>query len=159
MRNQSLGKIVEDIFSEAEISLQTHHFIMTRGDGVIIYSNRLESESKAALLGGLWQAANQLRLMSEIEGSENSFRLNYDLSNKGISIRCIDYQNKQYYMAIIYNDVLNTGLLKKQWGDFTGEVQKKLELNQDLSFKDHNKFLFENLSDGEIDEVFNSIRG
>lgn len=146
-----------------------HSLFLCRNDGVLLYSrtdiDSPDSEmSIGALLGGLWQAAEALSLFIPGKHSCHDFRLSFDTSNKGIYVVPLEYMGKSYYLGIIYLNEVNPGLLKSK----VRALAKKLEINlvnnakkseKELSdgatdCTSKNDFLFEDISDDEVDELF-----
>ncbi len=171
---REIPQLVESYFQSINVDekLNRYAFFLIRQDGVVLYQNRqhnkLNSHSIGALLGGVWQASEALSEFIPHKESEMNYRLSFDTTSDGIYIVPIQFEYEKMYLGLIYFGEINPGLIKSKIRDIalglsrflamhpmdlitTDEKQKKLK-----SKNKHNveKFLFEDITDQEIDRMF-----
>jgi hypothetical protein len=155
-----LGSYIKQFFSENEFDLISDNISIVRNDGIVIYSNKTSSDAQSigALVGGVWQAAHALNSFISKNDDILEFRLSFDKSDQGVYVLPF-MQNKQTFLiCAIYKNVNNPGLLKRKLCNLKTSLVSYL-----LDFKSANKieregFLFTNITDEEIDKLFNYSR-
>lgn len=136
-----------------------------RKDGVVLYGHRKlkNSESVGALMGGMWQAANALRESLDVmSGGEQEFKLSFDKSSDGFLILPFKMAGETYFLGAIYRDQVNPGRVKAQLKLIAGQLERamakqrpKLERpNTKRASSTEKDFLFDSISDDEIDSMF-----
>ncbi len=135
---------------------------VVRNDGIILYSNlsdELEASSIGALTGGLWQAAQALSSFVTTISPTEEFRLSFDTTNQGIYIVPFIEENKDYYLCGIYEGVDNPGLLKRNFRNLKESLityieNNKAERTENKKDEEKGEFLFNDISDAEMDNLF-----
>jgi hypothetical protein len=138
-----------------------------RDDGIIVYTNfhnELDAKSIGALVGGVWQAASSLASFATSEDSMD-FRFSYDTSSDGIIIFPLMHEKNQYFLCGIYKEETNPAVLKQRLKVLQGKLIEFIDKNcsasviqKDQSEKNRAGYLFENLTDDEMDHLF-SVTG
>jgi hypothetical protein len=133
--------------------------MVSREDGITIYDSIQDSStnSVAALVSGVWQASEAL--MNLVQNGEEilNFRLSFGTSDQGIYLLPFSLHGKRYFLGAIYHDCLNPGLLKRKLALLKEEIKPLFE---SVSVEDRpgkatrHGYLFEDLSDEEIDRLF-----
>ena len=132
-------------------------FSLIDSDGISIYSNcedKFEVSTIGALTSGLWQAAESL---SAIVGKNNDFfefRLGFDTSSDGLYILPVKIINEMYFVCIIYGKSENPGKLKRNIRQLKDSLEVFLsKFSLDVE-KNREEYLFQNISDVEMDKLF-----
>lgn len=138
-----------------------------RDDGIVVYSNfhsELDSKSIGALVGGVWQAARSLASFVSKEKSID-FRFSFDTSSDGILIFPLTHEKHNYYLCGIYKDELNPAVLKQKLKIVQGKLSDFIAKNcvskgqeREKTSKGRSGYLFDNLTDDEMDNLF-SVAG
>ena len=85
------------------------------------------------------------------------FRLGFDTSAQGIFLFPFSLSGKRYFLGAIYNECLNPGQLKRQIALIKEEMER-LFINEPIPKKSvvskRQDFLFQDISDAEIDRLF-----
>jgi len=139
---------------------------ITRPDGHIIFkrtSGAQKSDSSiGALIAGLWQASQALSSIISKNDDSFSYRLSYDTSSNGVYVLPISHGQELYCVGVVFNQVVNPGALKNYLRDLQARLQRYLESRptirdkaQVFSKEENEKFLFNDLTDAEVDQLFN----
>lgn len=157
----NLSKIIKQFLEENDFHMLADKMAIVRNDGIVLYSNAEdfeESSSIGALVGGLWQAAQSLNSIVSDESDILDFRLSFDTSNKGIYILPFNINKKDFYICGIYSDVNNPALLKRNLRNLKENLSNYLleycSQNEDI----RQDFLFNNITDEEMDNLFSFSR-
>ena len=132
---------------------------VTREDGITIYDSiqNNTTTSVAALVSGVWQASEALMGLVYKQSDVMDFRLGFDTSSQGIFLFPFSLSGKRYFLGAIYNDCLNPGQLKRQIA-LVKEEMERLFINEPIPKKSvvskRQDFLFQDISDEEIDRLF-----
>jgi hypothetical protein len=132
---------------------------VTREDGITIYDSiqNNTTTSVAALVSGVWQASEALMGLVYKQSDVMDFRLGFDTSSQGIFLFPFSLSGKRYFLGAIYNDCLNPGQLKRQIALIKEEMER-LFINEPIPKKSvvskRQDFLFQDISDAEIDRLF-----
>jgi hypothetical protein len=156
----SLNEKLNLIFDKAGNDLRDHHITISRYDGIVVFTNKTSSDTEAVVTASLWQAAIQLHKTSKIKGSTESFKLCFDSNDQGTIIRSFTLKGSPFYITMSYQETMNPGLLKKKFADFIKELKTQmamLEVAQPVEVK-RDKFLFNKITDKEIEAAFSRIR-
>jgi hypothetical protein len=132
-------------------------FIFSR-DGIIVYRN-LSDEIKGAqelgaLSGGLCQAAVQLATLYKLNGAEE-FKLDFSSSSNGLFILPIPVGDNEYFLINFYRENMNPGANKIV---FRSLVNHLVEHEDVFKTQYKEEFLFNNIKDEEIDQLFREVR-
>ena len=166
--HHNIPKYVETFFKSCEIDekLNRYSFFLIRYDGVVLYhnnnlANSISKSSIGALLGGVWQAARALADFIPKKDSGEGYRLSFDTSSQGVYIVPISVLSEELYLGLIYHDEVNPGFIKNKTREMASSFSQYLELELKESFgkkrpnsSGKNDFLFSDLSDSEMDELF-----
>jgi hypothetical protein len=156
----NLESVIHEFFKEyAGLNdFRNGALVITRRDGIPLYTYKgyetdWSNATVAALVSGLWQAAETLT--GFIPGSEDEiFRFSYDTSSRGIYIieLCGDFE--PLYLAFIYFDLDNPAKMKSRVRSIEGMlvdyIEERVEFNKDSKAD----FLFSDISDDEMDDLF-----
>ncbi|MBA2404417.1 MAG: hypothetical protein H0V66_06575 [Bdellovibrionales bacterium] len=132
---------------------------VTREDGITIYDSvqNNTTTSVAALVSGVWQASEALMSMVNSQNDAMEFRLGFDTSSQGIYLFPFTLSGKRYFLGAIYSDCLNPGQLKRQIALIKEEMERFF-VNEPLPKKTiitaRQGYLFQDISDAEIDRLF-----
>lgn len=130
--------------------------LFIREDGLCIFSNTDNVESSfGALMGGSWQAAMTLIKTIDQGSEENDFRFSFDTANKGVHILKLKYNSMPIYVGLIFNNVTNPALLKNNFRVLLKDIEQSLDGVVEIQSKD--EFLFNDISDDEIDNLFSFV--
>lgn len=155
----NINTVVKQFFTENEFDKLAHKISVVRNDGVVVFANTEnfnESYSIGALVGGLWQAAEALNSMVSKESEVFEFRLSFDTSEQGIYVLPLQVKDNTYYICAIYKEINNPALLKKNLRNLKDTLYFYLKETFVSEKKiQRNGFLFDNISDEEMDNLFN----
>lgn len=144
---------------------------VTREDGITVYDSiqNQTTTSVAALVSGVWQASEALMGMVRQNSNVMEFRLGFDTSSEGIYLFPFELEGKRYFLGALYHDCVNPGQLKRKIAMIKEEMDllfaqipttktmtTKTKTNK--SAQDRDGFLFQEISDEEIDRLF-GVRG
>ena len=132
---------------------------VTREDGITIYDSvqNNTTTSVAALVSGVWQASEALMNLVYKQNEVMDFRLGFDTSSQGIYLFPFSLAGKRYFLGAIYSDCLNPGQLKRQIAMIKEEMVRLFEaepLPQKPIMSTRSGYLFQDISDAEIDRLF-----
>ena len=132
---------------------------VTREDGITIYDSVQDNTttSVAALVSGVWQASEALMNLVYEQNDVKEFRLGFDTSSQGIYLFPFSLTGKRYFLGAIYSECLNPGQLKRQIALIKEEMERSFE-TEPLPKKPvgsmRQGYLFQDISDAEIDRLF-----
>jgi len=133
---------------------------VTRQDGVSLFDSVQDtgSQSISALVSGVWQASEAL--MGFVNKSEEvlDYRFSFDTSSNGIFLFPLEHRGAKFYLGAIYDNCLNPALLKRQMAVLKDELQTEISLVEEKPLKERNGFLFQEISDAEMDRLFGEGR-
>ena len=132
---------------------------VTREDGLTIYDSvqNNTTTSVAALVSGVWQASEALMNLVHNQNEVMDFRLGFDTSSQGIYLFPFELSGKRYFLGAIYNNCLNPGQLKRQISLIKVEMETIFinePLPQKIIMSSRQGYLFQDISDVEIDRLF-----
>ena len=174
-KNGDMAKQFQEFFAK---NIQKNHFencdiFVCRSDGILLYhrdgpfKTSQQRDSLGALISGMCQAASGLfaNFSSQIEnkkpkdvsGEEENYRLSFDTSSKGVYVLPFLLGNNDYYFGIIYSQETNPGQMKSKLREILARLQFYFEENKFMDeIKQSNQFLFSDITDKEIDQLFSS---
>jgi hypothetical protein len=133
----------------------------TREDGITIYDSvqNQTTASVSALVSGVWQASEALMLLAQPTDNVMEFRLAFDTSSQGMFLFPFSYEEKRYFLGAIYQDCINPGQLKRQIAMIKEEMdsffqQEPKTIKSKSNSSERKGFLFQDISDAEIDRLF-----
>ena len=157
----NFGELIKDFFEENEFNRLAQRVSVIRHDGIDLYTNidnKLEASSIGALVSGLWQAAQSLSRIIEDQTDFFEFRLAFDTSSSGLYVLPFSIEGNDYYICAIYTDKDNPAKLKQ----YIRQLKESLEsyLVSMIESKEDNKdeYLFNDISDEEMDNLFSFAR-
>ena len=130
-----------------------------RHDGQILYRypNLQEDMSVGALVGGAWQAAMSLSLSMDKHIKEERFRFSFDTSNTGIYVLPVGIQEEHLYMGLLYKMDDNPAELKNKLRILRNHLKSYLGELTIPSQSFDKKQLFDNITDEEMDQLFDGV--
>jgi hypothetical protein len=132
---------------------------VTREDGITIYDSIQDNTttSVAALVSGVWQASEALMSLVYPKNEALDFRLGFDTSSQGIYLFPFTLNEKRYFLGAIYSNCLNPGLLKRNIALIKEEMERLFAaepLPKKTISAQRQGYLFQDISDSEIDRLF-----
>ena len=157
----NLSKVVSHFFEEVS-RRDSDRTTLVRNDGIVVYASldiKKEAASIGALVGGVWQAAEALNSQVGSSTDLQDYRFSFDKSDSGIYILPINVGSKMYYLSTLYKDTFNPALLKRNFRVLKEELEAYLdehfvETKKVKNTKNKNDFLFNNITDEEMDNLF-----
>lgn len=159
----NLNKLVREFFEENEFDRLSNKLAVTRSDGTVIYCNSkdsFEASNIGALASGIWQAASSLSALVNKSEAPLSFRLAFDTSSEGIYILPLALGEMECNLCCVFKDQINPGKLKQNMRNiaFLLEAFMREEFLRLKSTvrptKIRSGYLFENITDEEMDRLF-----
>jgi hypothetical protein len=170
-RQNLIPKYIEQFFKSCEIDdkLNRYSFFLIRHDGVVLYhndngENSLSKSSVGALLGGVWQAAKALASFIPNEQNNEGYRLSFDTSAQGVYVVPAKVYNEEFYLGLIYFNETNPGQIKNKIRSIAESFSEYMEAElkshpvSAIKNKKSSDYLFNDISDVEMDRVFASLR-
>lgn len=173
-RHNLIPKYTEQFFKSCEIDekLNRYSFFLIRHDGIVLYHNKniensLSQSSIGALLGGVWQAARALAAFIPQQNNEDAhegYRLSFDTASQGVYVVPTKVYSEEFYLGLIYHDEVNPGVIKNKIRGIAAAFAEYMEAElkshplAKAQNKKNNEYLFNDISDVEIDRAFASIR-
>lgn len=160
----SISDLVKEHMSEMTNRLLGRHcgLFVCREDGVLIFFEKgrnkmsLERDAIGALVGGVWQAARELSRFIPNHSDEKGYRLSFDTSSEGLTIYPISVAGENYYLGCIFDNELSPGLIKNKLKRMAIHLEESLE---DIKIVEEKEaYLFENITDDEMDDLFSGIQ-
>ena len=152
---------IKNFFSQYNDSFERESIVLLRGDGIQLYSKitnpALDAQAIGALACGLWQAASALSANSQIKNKEIDYRLSFDTSGSGVYILPVKVQTDELYLCAIYENLINPALFKRNLQLIVQDLEALLKnkLNIKPAAQTRDEFLFDAISDEEMDSLFN----
>lgn len=157
----NVNSIVKQFFVENDFHKLADKVAVVRNDGVVVYANTdnfNESHSIGALVGGLWQAAEALNSLVSNDTDIFDFRLSFDTSAQGIYVLPFILNSNTYYICAIYKDVNNPALLKNNLRNLKTTLSYYLDDIAVTPVVERDGYLFKDISDEEMNNLFNLKR-
>ena len=160
----NIESVIQEFFREYSglDTLVNSGLIVCRQDGIPLYSfksleTEFDSDTAGALIAGVWQASSVLSQFIPTQ-SEDDFRFNYSTSSKGIYITKISGSFEDIYLSLVYFDVDNPAKLKSRVRLIESKLTDFIESHLSEN-KNDEVFLFDDLSDTEVDDLFAGVIG
>lgn len=159
MKRPSVNDRIKQVLEPRHKSVKARLFV-TREDGITIYDSIQDNTttSVAALVSGLWQASEALMGLVHKDQNVMEFRLGFDTSSQGIILFPFALAGKRYFLGAIYYDCVNPGQLKRQVAMIKEEMDHLFESEPAPAplppVRARDGFLFQDISDEEIDRLF-----
>ncbi|MBC77316.1 MAG: hypothetical protein CME64_15025 [Halobacteriovoraceae bacterium] len=157
----NLSKLVKEFFVENEFNMISERVALVRSDGTVLYANSLssmESSNIGALASGIWQAAQSLTALVNQDTSDKHYRLAFDTSSEGIYLIPTELNSVTCYLCCIFKDQINPAKLKQNMRNIAFLLETYIrDESVNSSFPSQPKntgFLFENITDQEMDQLF-----
>ncbi len=160
LANDQLHSVIKN-FSHLDVFLKSSLYLVRR-DGLVLYSSgserKEETQSIGALLGGLWQAAEALSgFVPDAKLDREPFRLSFDSSSKGIFVLPLVLGKEDYFISVIFNETINPAPLKNKLRSLKNhlkEFEEKIILKENKPNFESDNYLFQNITDEEMDNIF-----
>jgi hypothetical protein len=162
MKNINIAQEMKRLLEPHRQGIKARLFV-SREDGITVYDS-IQNDTTAAvsaLVSGVWQASEALMGMVDSQRNVMEFRLGFDTSAQGIYLFPFALAGKRYFLGAIYQECLNPGQLKRQVSQLKIELDREFSQSVEVTSKQDSSregFLFQNISDEEIDRLF-SIGG
>jgi hypothetical protein len=157
MINGLFHQQIQGFMSQHKIPAGMRLFV-SRGDGLLIWDSEpnQQSQSLAALACGVWEAAMAMALAAGKNTTEE-FRFNFETSEQGVLIFCVQSKPTAVYLAAVYDGCLSPGLLKRQvrvLGQKVSRFIEELPRHTTRPAPKREGYLFSDISDEEMDRLF-----
>ena len=154
----SLPQRIHSAFEKISFPVGVRLFVVRR-DGLMVWEKTSgpESQSLAALCGGVWEAAFAMAQAAGTTKSASGFRLVFDDSSSGVVIHPLRMDGEIYYLGSIYHDCINPGRLRRQVQVIGEQVEEEVNQSFNGAPKKENVregFLFTDITDAEMDRLF-----
>ncbi len=154
----NVNSLVKQFFLENEYNKLASKIVVIRNDGINVYSNiadEFEKSSIGALTSGLWQAAESISAFTKNSSTDfEEFRLSFDTSGDGLYVLPLSIMETKYFICAIFAEEDNPARLKRYIRLLRDNLETYLsELSADQD-KNRNGYLFKEISDDEIDQLF-----
>ncbi len=154
----NLNELIAKFFIEDNYHQLAERIVVMRRDGIPLYSNNqnnFENSSIGALVSGLWQAAESLSsYITRQDEHFFDFRLSFDTSSDGLFVLPFQVKEQTYYLCSIYQDVDNPAKLKNQLKSIKSGLEVYLSEFSFSSEENRKGYLFDEISDDEMDNLF-----
>ena len=130
---------------------------LVRSDGIVVFATsdiKNKAASIGALVGGVWQAAEALSQTLNNDSSMDEYRFSFDKSDCGIYILPIEIGGKDYYFSTLYKETFNPALLKRNFRIVKEDLNNYINKNFKQVKETRKQFLFSNITDEEMDNLF-----
>jgi hypothetical protein len=161
MKKLNVNEQIKLILEPKKAGIAARLFV-TREDGITVYDSVQDqtTTSVSALVSGVWQASEALMGIVYQNSDVMDFRLGFDTSSQGIYLFPFSHSGKRYFLGAIYNDCLNPGQLKRKMALIKEEMDRLFEVQENLrpakAKIERVGFLFQDISDEEIDRLFSA---
>ena len=159
-RNLNWENQFKIFFEQEHLELSGCNIFIFREDGIPMYGvhKNLDRNTVGALMAGSWQAANALS--GFIQGSrEEIFRFSFDTSERGIYILPFSIKKTAFLLGVIFQGQVNPGLIKSKMRQMLERLLQHVEkIKEENPMPQREKFLFNEISDREIDRLFSFER-
>lgn len=148
--------------------LAKHWIFVFRVDGHLLYGNAPKevAHTYSALLTGAWHSS--FALLETLGSKESEGRLSLEIGDQGMMVCPLNLMKSKLFLGVIFKDVENPGKLKAQLRLATLElegavkgVKSEIEIlptkenQRKTNASDRNDFLFKDITDEEMDSLFN----
>lgn len=162
----------DDIFKRVREGLgDSVTFFIARSDGVLLFeyygsksSLRPDSISTSVLMCGAWQASEAL--MGNLNEQQlEKFRFSFDTSDQGVYVLPIINGKQRFLAGLVYAAEVNPAYLKQRMKKLVTNLSREAltifprEVKNIGTSNTRQGFLFEDISDDEIDALFKFAGG
>jgi predicted regulator of Ras-like GTPase activity (Roadblock/LC7/MglB family) len=152
----NLNQRINDHIESIDIS-RLHNLFIYRDDGINIFTKDEKNKSTiGALVAGVWQASSELSKNVKIE-SDKEFQFNFYNSNSGVYLISICANSNQYIIGTSYENETNPGKLKLELRRFAKNIETFITKFKNVETKVRTEYLFNEISDHEIDAMFSTV--
>lgn len=152
----NLNQRINDHIESIDIS-RLHNLFIYRDDGINIFTKDEKNKSTiGALVAGVWQASSELSKNVKIE-SDKEFQFNFYNSNSGVYLISICANSNQYIIGTSYENEINPGKLKLELRRFAKNIEAFITKFKNVETKVRTEYLFNEISDHEIDAMFSTV--
>ena len=157
-----MDNLVREFFANQDLEKFLNHgaIIISRLDGIPLCTYEVsdkgwEENSLSALAAASWQAAENI---IKVFGNDNSdeYRFSFDTSSSGFYILKLS-SNSDLVISYIYTNEDNPGKAKSQFRSLKDELDDYITNNQTVDARE--QFLFDEISDDEVDQLFMGVVG
>lgn len=149
-----------NIFFKDELSsFESCSFFVFREDGIPMFIRNdlanLDNNAIGALMGGSWQAANALAsfIPRDKDGSR-IFRFSFDTSDRGVYILPFNIDDAKFIFGGIFFEEVNPALMKSRMRQVLEKLNTYIKGVRPSMKKKNEDFLFNDITDQEMDQLF-----
>lgn len=154
--------------------LSSVSIFLFRRDGILLFHkiqarqkiNARNASSVGALMSGVWQASQALvNLIPESKSNQADFRLAFDTSETGFYLLPLHTKALgEIHLGAVYVKEVNPAQVKSKFRNFAQKLEQALSfapleepVSEDADTANE-RYLFQNISDKEIDRLFEGAR-
>ena len=159
---KTVSQRTSDFFSKTNLKSSNVGVVVTREDGIAIYSSLSKDKSSySALMAGIWQASRETMGLISENLNEHEFRLSFDTSSSGLLVLPLEVEKKLFLLGAVYTDQTNPAQVKVKLRVLRDKLSQYLRENKDEEkinkIGEKAKFLFKDISDDEMDNLFSFV--
>lgn len=147
---------------EAEKLPSGIRLFIVRRDGMLVWDAQPDhqSQSLAALCGGVWEASMAMAGAGGMAKKKDGFRLVFDDSEEGVLVFPLNIEKQTYYLGGIYRSCVNPGKLRHQVQELRARLDvsfahlKPLAEQRQTHASNRDEYLFKDITDEEMDRLF-----
>ena len=133
-------------------------------DGLVAYHLGSASENSiqsiGVLLGNLWQTAETLsKFIPQENLNTEPFRLSFGSSSRGIFVLHLMLGGEDYFLSTIFSNTINPAILKNKLRllkNYLQDSESQFDFKETRQNVETNKYMFQNITNEEIDNLFSS---
>lgn len=133
--------------------------LVVRRDGLMVWDGTPDSQSQslAALCGGVWEASLAMAQAAGSKFATDGFRLSFDDSSDGVYVLPLILEGTTYYLAGVYRDCVNPARLRKQVQDLRDGIRNNWKAQVTMAKPTRQVregYLFSDITDEEMNRLF-----
>ena len=147
-------------FKDELVTFPNCSFFVFREDGIPMFikstlAKEIDSNAIGALMGGSWQAARALSsFLPHEENNTGIFRFSFDTSDRGVYILPFSVDDAKFIFGGIFYDEVNPGLMKSRMRQTLEKLNTYVKGVKPSIKKKNEDFLFNDITDQEVDQLF-----
>ncbi len=137
-----------------QIGFESAEVVLCSQEGLSLFcSSKKDVSSICALTAGVWQASLAIsQINSPI--SMDEFRVSCDSSSSGIYMLGVNLYKKNHILLMVYDELVNPGKFKHKLRALKEALENDHRFAEENVSKEQDDFLFDNITDEEMDNLF-----